>query len=855
MNYRYLLSLLFAALSLSTWAERIPESQARQVAQQVLSGFNPLRATVSPVLAYQAPNSLRADSGADYYIYTPDQGTGFVIVSGDDIAYPVLGYSTSDPFCADHIPTPMLEWLQNYQKELAGAKYSTASASVARQWASVLRGDLRLGTGRVLDTPKWDQGDPYNRMTPMVNGEHTFVGCVATAMGIIMGYHQYPERVINTPATNTIYVEGQPQTVQVDYQEPYDWANILPSYQDGSYNDTQAMAVSRLLYHCGANVEMNYGIDASGAMDAYVPIALRNVFAYSPTIQYARKEQMTWEAWKTMIRDDIDEGLPICYTGSGYPSGHAFVCDGYFENYFHFNWGWGSYCDGYYLLSALVPGIADFSTSQSAVFHIRPTTAGEKPEPVFTVINASYSRDGNLVQGNYELSYTGLDPMDYSVGVGVIDSQDRIIQKPTADCIYSMGFNAVTGLITEFEFYLDRSLSADEKVVILGSKDGQHWEILPTSPNIPIGLGVDGPIFLPEDEPNDTEEPVRMQIVYNRYTNYPYIPVIDVNNDQEIYDNMLGLEYSLNQAKDVTFTYRITNYDQWKGKLSIFSGDDWSLSQPNAGDPVVIDETGSFVVHKSADSATPEGVYCHILKICAPQRGSLTFSVTAMADGFELPIYSNEEMSLQFVETANLDWDNWQVEGYVNEKMTFKPILSNLDPIFEKEDIYLTVSIQGLMLDEYELYCSDGELIRMETYEFDPEYTFSADRILIWKQGKQINDFVLVPKATVPEERNPYIYVNAYHQGFEIPCFNYICEIVIKESNTANEPVEDSATRVATDSGSVTVHLEEGSELTIFTLDGKLIATTSLSAGDHRIPLPKGCYLIQIDGKSYKIIL
>lgn len=853
MNYRYLLSLLFAALSLSTWAERIPESQARQVAQQVLSGFNPLRATVSPVLAYQAPNSLRAGGGADYFIYTPDQGTGFVIVAGDDLAYPVLGYSTLDPFSADHIPTPMLEWLQNYQKELAGAKSPTAPESVARQWASVLRGELRLGTGRVLDTPKWDQSDPYNRMTPLVNGEHTVVGCVATAMGIIMGYHQYPERVINAPATNNIYIEGQPKTVQVDYQEPYDWANILPSYR--SYNDTQAMAVARLLYHCGANVEMDYGIDESGAMDAYVPIALRNVFAYSPTIQYAMKEQMTWEAWKTMIRDDIDEGLPIYYNGGGHHGAHAFVCDGYYDNYFHFNWGWGSYCNGYYLLSALAPGGTDFSAAQSAVFHIKPTTAGEKPEPVFTVVGAKYSRDGNLVKGSYELYYAGLDPIDYSVEVGVIDSQERIIQKPAAGDFVPKRFGWLQYWEIEFEFYLDRSLSADEKVVILGSKDGQNWKVLPTSPNAPIGLGVDGPIFLPEDEPNDTEKPVHMQIVYNRYTNYPYIPVIDVNNDQETYNNMLGLEYSLNQAKDVTFTYRITNYDQWKGKLSIFSGDDWSLSQPNAGDPVVIDETGSFVVHKSADSATPEGVYCHILKICAPQRGNLTFSVTAMADGFELPIYSNEEMSLQFVETANLDWDNWQVEGYVNEKMTFKPILSNLDPIFEKEDIYLTVSIQGLMLDEYELYRSDGEPIQMEAAENEPDLTFSTDRILIWKQGKQINDIVLVPKATVPEERNPYISVQPYHQGLEMPSYNNFCQIVIKESNTANEPVDDRSTWITTESGSVTVHLEGRSELGIFTLDGRRITTTTLSAGDHRIPLPKGSYLVQVAEQTFKIII
>ena len=62
MNYRCLLSLLFVALSLSVWAEQIPESTARQVAQHVLSGFNPLRATVSPVLAYQAQNSLRVKS-------------------------------------------------------------------------------------------------------------------------------------------------------------------------------------------------------------------------------------------------------------------------------------------------------------------------------------------------------------------------------------------------------------------------------------------------------------------------------------------------------------------------------------------------------------------------------------------------------------------------------------------------------------------------------------------------------------------------------------------------------------------------------------------------------------------------
>ena len=142
----------------------------------------------------------------------------------------------------------------------------------------------------------------------------------------------------------------------------------------------------------------------------------------------------------------------------------------------------------------------------------------------------------------------------------------------------------------------------------------------------------------------------------------------------------------------------------------------------------------------------------------------------------------------------------------------------------------------------------------MKASEFEPEYTFSADRILIWEQGKQINDFVLVPKA-VPAVKDLYIYTNVYFQGFEIPCINYSCGIVIKESNTANEPVNDRATRVATDSGSVTIHLEERSELSIFTLDGRRITTTALSAGDHRIPLPKGSYLVQVAEQTFKIII
>ena len=35
--------------------------------------------------------------------------------------------------------------------------------------------------------------------------------------------------------------------------------------------------------------------------------------------------------------------------------GHAFVIDGYKDESFSVNWGWGGYCDGFYRIGALNP--------------------------------------------------------------------------------------------------------------------------------------------------------------------------------------------------------------------------------------------------------------------------------------------------------------------------------------------------------------------------------------------------------------------------------------------------------------------------------------------------------------------
>ena len=84
--------LLFAMLSVcSAWAEPVSEAAALQQARAFLAERGRPDALQTPVLA--AGRGDRSQQQSDFYVFNvPDNG-GFVVVSGDDRAVPVLGYA------------------------------------------------------------------------------------------------------------------------------------------------------------------------------------------------------------------------------------------------------------------------------------------------------------------------------------------------------------------------------------------------------------------------------------------------------------------------------------------------------------------------------------------------------------------------------------------------------------------------------------------------------------------------------------------------------------------------------------------------------------------------------------------
>lgn len=507
----FCVSLLAVA---SAWAERIDEATAREVARGLFSRIDKAPGTRSaePLTRVRSvrpvSKSLSMDGqGENYYIYNRDHERGFVIVAGDDHVRPILGYALEGSFDPENMPASLNDWLATCEEQIAWAieRGLESTPALRDEWDFFL-GDEdpeSIGTkaatvqGVLLDTPNWGQRAPYNEDTPLIDGEHTPTGCVATAMGIIMRYYGYPSRVVEAPDENMYWVDGVKTVKHLDYTAGYDWSDMRFDYEKGTYTAADAEEMARLLYHCGANVEMAYDTEASGANKAYAVRALTEVFGYSPSIRLLSREAYTWEKWKAMIKKSLDDGTPLLY-GARQPggSGHAFVCDGYDTNdLFHINWGWHGLYNGYFALSLL--DYRDegngFTERHQAIFDIIPTEEGERYVAVPYVSRADYKCSGDTVSVRFDIKYNPIYPDIFFMELGVVNDRDSVTRAP--ETMSPMIVPVHLGDLYESEgerYYryitLDTPLADDERVTLLSSTDGEHWTLMRTMSAVSQGV-------------------------------------------------------------------------------------------------------------------------------------------------------------------------------------------------------------------------------------------------------------------------------------------------------------------------------------------------------------------------------
>ena len=410
--FRKIFPLFFLfLLCQKSFSKKVELKYARQVAYNFYNNIKNNNQKSVSINPYKITESFIYQYGQDTVNYIFNfADTGFVIVSANDIVQPILGYSTESFYQPANQPSAFTEWLNYYGNQISYATNNNVlqTQTVAEQWINFFNNDFSFsdktkGSTAVapLTHSKWDQTQFYNDRCPVDAqgpGGHTLVGCVATAMGQVMNYYKYPPRGNSSFTYRTSY--GR---LTANFgQTLYNFKNMPDQLTSASPD------VAMLLSHCGIAVQMIYGASSSATSQNYAQYAFINYFKYSSAAKNIAKSNMSDATWTDSIKKNLDLKRPVMYGGfplSADSSGHSFICDGYdANNYFHFNFGWSGYYNGYFLLTQITPAGLNFSYTQMALINIFPDTKNGYP--------AYCTNDTTALTGNAGSIYDGSGPFN-----------------------------------------------------------------------------------------------------------------------------------------------------------------------------------------------------------------------------------------------------------------------------------------------------------------------------------------------------------------------------------------------------------------------------------------------------------
>ncbi len=447
------------ASTMTLWAERVSEADAALVANNFMNvspattgGAQQVAAPVKRMVR-KAVNTTTAEP--QYYLYENADGEGWVIIAANDAVTPVLAYSETGHFRTDNMPSNIRHWMGLYDRFITkiGADGVVAGEEAKAEWDG-LRKSVRKAKAATVVSPlietKWDQGSPYNNLCPGTGSDKAYTGCVATAMAQIMNYWKWPVNGTGSHSYKPLDPNSDwgasskryTSTLSANFgNTTYDWANMRNKYtyisrftkqymEYATVTDDEKAAVATLMYHVGVACEMMYGNDDDGGSGTYtlnygdwsddqsIQSAIVKYFKYKKSgltgymrdgYTYGRTtyyEKWSDEDWTAMVKAELDKGRPILYGGGDQDGGgHSFICDGYNSNdYFHFNWGWSGYSDGFFKLSSLTLGSGgagggsyEFSYNQDVLIGIEPDRPEGIEEMQYTEKATKVLQDGQVL--------------------------------------------------------------------------------------------------------------------------------------------------------------------------------------------------------------------------------------------------------------------------------------------------------------------------------------------------------------------------------------------------------------------------------------------------------------------------
>jgi len=697
--------------------------------------------SAAPVHVYSA-KAEKAQQPALYVFNNGGIDDGYMVLSADDAITPVLGYSDSGSFNPMQIPDNMRWWLDSYAAQIAYAAEHSADVSYAPV-AKTLTAAAPREAIKPLCTTKWNQDAPFNNLCPLISGKRTYTGCVATSMAQAMKYHNYPER---GTGTGTVNVGADSYTMNFA-NTVFEWDKMSDTYAPGKYTAAQGTAVATLMKAAGYSVKMAYGTSASGAYSIDIAGALVNKFNYDAGANYYMRMFYTLSEWEQMLYNNLKECGPIIYGGNSYSGGHSFICDGYHDGYFHFNWGWGGMSDGYFLLSALDPGSqgiggsdSAFNYDQDAVLGIRKPVSGSSQESkaeaqigIYGKLNATLSGSVLTVDN---LSNVGICSFTGTMGL-------RLVNQANSEVKYARGYDIKdfgSGLYYEsFPMPLPTSIADGTYKVYPVYSEGSGWK------NVLIGEGSPKYVTVVRSGSKytlQTEEEKRFEVTdislgTKLYAGQAYTLTYTVSNPNSFsrsaevspimlrngvmvgYSTSNVITLDANETRTFTHTYTLLPASLMAGSCKLYMGEDEVEEDSDGKAQLVsyrISDNVSVYVRKNTSEPTVSVSGFTIDNASAVNAaelsGSYTVSVNGGYAGGALTMYifdSNSQFCAQIILPAfslnageSKDFTFTDVFGdgqpgkryvavcYLNSKQVTEPVWFTVDSFVGVEDIQIS---------------------------------------------------------------------------------------------------------------------------------------------------------------------
>ena len=401
---RLILVIVFAAHCVLMYAQQVNYNVAKNIAESFIAVKKGNMQKSNSAVSHE--HTVYGETGIPLFFIFNFEGGGFVIVSANKNAEPVLAYSTTNAFLMGGVNPAAENWINGYAQGISYAieTHAVPTPETASRWNDAEKGNFKIQKAAIVEpllTSKWNQDRYYNALCPdtiqspamAAYDDRTPNGCVALAMAQIMYYHRYPRK---GAGASTYVCTGYGQ-------QRADYANANYNYEAMSDVATgYSHAIAQLCYHAGVSVRMNYKASGSGALSEDARTALASRFIYKSSLELHSRGND--QAWKNLLKNDLNKGLPVYYSAcnrnmQGVHSCHAFVCDGYDDNdFFHFNWGWGGSGDGFYAINDMM----GYTTRNQIITGIEPMTETIKSTgaDTLTATFGSFS-DGSSPRVNY----------------------------------------------------------------------------------------------------------------------------------------------------------------------------------------------------------------------------------------------------------------------------------------------------------------------------------------------------------------------------------------------------------------------------------------------------------------------